>query len=120
MIERRSYHQLVRQIAGDDRIDERGGGKGFGFAQIIDVDGCCVFFRHGLDTDIGESEIRSDGGMNERMGSSGAIDAIGSAITDLGIGDKGIDIREHQAIKGMVMNAASVHAEGRQRSNTGA
>ena len=52
MIERRSYHQLVRQIAGDDRIDERGGGKGFGFAQIIDVDGCCVFFRHGLDTDI--------------------------------------------------------------------
>ena len=93
MIERRSYHQLVRQIAGDDRIDERGGGKGFGFAQIINVDGCCVFFRHGLDTDIGESEIRSDGGMNERMGSSGAIDAIGSAVTDLGIGDKGIDIR---------------------------
>jgi len=120
LVEGRSHHQLVRQIAGDDRIDEGGSGKGFGFGQIIDINGRCVFFRYGLDTDISESEIGSDGGMNERMGSSGAIDAIGSAVADLGIGNKGIDIREHQAIEGMVMDSASVHAEGRQRSDTGA
>ena len=49
--------------------------------------------------------------MDEVVLSSGTIDAVGCAVTDLGVRYECIHVFQYQTIKGVVVDAASVHAQ---------